>query len=1000
MSRWLKPVFVLALSMAAGCGFKYPTEYTAPERESFGAEVFKLIRKELSLSTENADAKVEAFDARRDRFVDALDTMFPDDTLRPLHEYFVRQLPLYDDDTLPSFTRKAGALLRDVADDNDVLDVLAREDARLGYDPDAAGLLHRAAEFADLREMMMRLAGIALDRYGRDDDGAQTGEPGAFGDLLAATSRFLATVEPARDVERTPALMADFLLREDARLPAALPLYAVRRDVRRVARVATDPMTGKLYPPFVDEQPRDGLADVNASGRPVDARGQVVDAQPFGGGGPRDGFGRMLTAPGSTRTVFEYVDLRKTLLSALIPDLKTFVSKDVLQKSLRAAKALLGARASKTRDGDRYSAFSGKPLLDVAHGLFAAADSPDVPDVLAGVRALLDQSESAVAGALRELDRIDEVRERHPGGGLVAGHSFEDDLLSVVREILDSPGLLQAMLQALADPASRAMRGVFGKLLKYKKDRVTEGDVGGGRVFTTVVDRALPDRGGNKSLFQRTMQLMWETTGVGYSPEALGFIPLGFIFEIDDLAVFYLDVVAGNATVPWAVTLVTPLSERPTAREVNRFINTEQTLMSEPIDRYGRKVREGNGDTLFALEAAGGIEALRPLAKAFSDRGKTGLLVKLFVTLHLHWASKASDAQERSPSEPNYSKRSGIVTVEAFLQELFGETPFLDRQTDLIAAIARTRVGQRNLGDVLQAFARKLVRPDSALRTRDGESRVTRSSGNVVSPPSPWDLVRLGLRAMDDALDNDAPAKSAWEDTRKVLVDTLLGTEETNNSVRFTNPRAVVLTSHLLDFLAERVRKHLAANTWSRKLKEELPADLEELVTSPGLAAATDLFDAIDADETLTDLLRSFLTHMLPTDGLDGDRLLRFGAKVLHQMMDGRDFAPLAKLLSRAVHPRSGLLVAALRYFQASMAVDTGDLLRGILMRGAAAAIGGTAPLGHFSDVLGAVLRTEPGAEGPWSAEDFRRFLAELSRFMLDREKGLEKLITIVKGRR
>jgi hypothetical protein len=74
--------------------------------------------------------------------------------------------------------------------------------------------------------------------------------------------------------------------------------------------------------------------------------------------------------------------------------------------------------------------------------------------------------------------------------------------------------------------------------------------------------------------------------------------------------------------------------------------------------------------------------------------------------------------------------------------------------------------------------------------------------------------------------------------------------------------------------------------------------------------------------------------------------------------------------------------------------------MRGILLRGSEAVVGEKSHLAKIGDVLGAVLRQVPGAEGSWSADDFGRFFSELSNFLLDREKGLEKLIRIVKDRR
>src|SRR5205814_2027850 len=149
---------------------------------------------------------------------------------------------------------------------------------------------------------------------------------------------------------------------------------------------------------------------------------------------------------------------------------------------------LLGEKQPTTRDGETYQGWTGAPLLDLFHGVFAAMNSGDLPDVLVGLRTILDASPGVVAGTMRELDRIDEARARHPEGAFAPHHAFEDDLLAVLQEIVATPGLLKAMLDALADPASRGMTNVFKQMMKYKKDRVSEADVAAGNVFTTPVD--------------------------------------------------------------------------------------------------------------------------------------------------------------------------------------------------------------------------------------------------------------------------------------------------------------------------------------------------------------------------------------------------------------------------------------------------------------------------------------------------------------------------------
>ena len=95
----------------------------------------------------------------------------------------------------------------------------------------------------------------------------------------------------------------DFLLTEQPELGEATPLIMVRRDVRGIAKVKL--VANAVPAPFADAD-GDKLADVDASGRFVDATGALVAAPtPFsttGDAATRDEQGRAVDAGGRRST--------------------------------------------------------------------------------------------------------------------------------------------------------------------------------------------------------------------------------------------------------------------------------------------------------------------------------------------------------------------------------------------------------------------------------------------------------------------------------------------------------------------------------------------------------------------------------------------------------------------------------------------------------------------------------------------------------------------------
>ena len=999
-------LLLVTLIMGVQCDFKYPTAWTPPDRESFGQEAFKLIRRHIERTNSNPTPRLMLMDTKRNDIVTALDALIPESEGQKVKDMIEALLPLFDDDTLPKVTRKLAVLLRKMALNHNLLTIYTRDEAKVGYSPDPVSIFQRMTEFGNLKELLTRLSKAILEHDGLDDKGNPNSEPDEFTRLQRALSREMVTYIPDPDPNRTAALMVNLLLTEDDRVTRGEPLWAVRVDHRGVAKVNKD-SSGEFHAPFVDVNPADGLPDVDSFGRLIDASGQIIDIPPFGNSGLRDNQGLAIVSQITGEHVYDYVDLNRTLFAALVSDLRKFADKDIPFNLFRAAKSLLGDRAAANRGGVDYNGFSGKPALDFLHAIFHAINHNDLPKILEGVKKLIDNSPNATAGALWMLDYMSDLGDLHPEAKLVEGHSFLDGVLDIVKEIVNKPGMLQDLLVALSHPDSATFGTTMAKMMTYKKSRVTIQDVDTNNVFHTRVDRNQPDNHQNRSLFQRMMHLIHDTYGVSYAPEILGFIPGDWIMEVPDLALFYLESFAGRSTIPTVVSWTSGLvwgfdvDATPTPQQIGRLINTEPSLISEPKCYEGKLVREHHGDTLLALEAAGMIPSMKKIVKVFSDHGKTYLFAEFLLLQHMHYASRQSDYQRQNANQDDYSLMNDIRSYEPFLIELFGNEKFNER----LRAVAATAKGitvssGEKLSTVLETFVRFFLNPDANLTTRDGRRSITRSSGLQVSPLTRFDLVSDAMDILDAALEAKPASKSAWEQVRDELKDTLLDTvENSDGSVEFKNKNARIFLIHLLELMRQRTSAHVDAGTLGRKLTVDLMADLEESLTGPLIAATVDFIDVIDADQRLKDLMREFLIHMFPDDGPPVEDLLRVFGAMLHTMRDSYSLQPFVAFWGQELSPDDTLIHKLFTFLDKSMELDTPDTFSGLLRRGFNRKLTGKAPLEVLGELFADLTRLDPASVQNYTVNDYNKVFVDIGDWLLDDADGLEKLIEIIKSR-
>ncbi len=960
-----------------------------PERGTFGEEVFALFHNDL---LREAPERAQGLELEKAALVESIDQLFPPDELSKAQEFLIKLLPLYDDGTLPAMTRDLAALTERMAAEPAVLEALEALQYRAGYVglKHEEALLRRIANYPDFKPLTKAFLKMALAQDGRDAEGRLSEEePDALLRLQKGLAQTLEELELSKDDQRTIVLASQLMLREDVRLaePGRTPTLIVRRDHRGLARVHRE--NGRFMAPFADTAPRDGLPDIDNRGKFLTTDGETIEIRPFAEGTDRAPDGRALV---NQVPVYSYVDLERTILAGLLRDGRSLIEQDVPMKSLRALDHLLGNR---TPEGLYPSANS--PLLELLHAAGHAVKPTDLPDLLSLGQTLLSDHMDTTGWNILELEAQLDIIDRYENLNLEADTTLFDDLTVWARKVLAVPGLAEAMVDVLRSPAVAKLPEAGRLMMNYKKERITHEDAVQNRIFVERVDRGQADVANNQSLQQRLFHLIHDTKGAKYTPELIG-IPLGFIFEIEDLAEFYILSIIGESSIPGLVSTLTGLSEQPTPEELAEFINEDQTF-GNPVGNEGREVRRNDGDTLFAATSSGITDALAPFVRLFYDRDRMDLLFDLLEILHLHWASaEGGTYQNTNRGQPMYSKLSGIRRFEPMLVEILQNTKLVPAVQKLLNETRGLRVSNRSADYLLVATARHIFTVDRELHTRAGNSEV-RIDGKRITALSPFDLLRAAAEQVDNRLRTRPSRYTAWQEVTDTLIDLFLETQRTGaESGELKNPRALPITLAVLDFLEGRARHHAQVGDLDSWVRTEMLGHVEDLMTSEELPALIDLLYAIEEDPEINTQIEGLRDELLADDRGFAD-LLVIAGNSLQALQDQSITISLLNFLGKEMNPEKDLLFRGVDFAQTALELDPDEHVLEVIRRAIEPRPqGGIYAYGIFSAITQAQRNNPLKTQDP-TAEDFARVTKKIYQFMLDGEHGLEKFYELVEER-
>ncbi len=619
----MRGFLVCALATVTACAPAYDPVRIGVDEGTLGRRIVTLMCKRLAFQAdptdvrgdryretcrnggavpEGAPATIVALTAHRERIIKAIDAIVPEDVYDPLQAYLTSGaiLGLYDDDTMAQAVASLGELLTEIGADDAAMAAFARQGVRAGYRPvpQAIGPAGPLTGSPHLRAVLDHVLPTLLQ------GGRAHAEWNALLAALSATLRDAAAPADALSPTRVAAIASTFLLSEHPDLGEATPLTMVRRDRRGIAQVAL--VDDQVPAPFVDLD-GDLLADVDGGGRFVDASGAPLAApSPFPTAwdvATRDDRERAVDDAG--RPIYVYFDADRTLIGAMGHDQRALLDPDkgTALDFLRGAALLLGERAAKTRVFDSgatlpyrgWDTDAGSPLLDLAHAFAQLLRDPAAHDVLALVEELVTNHQAATARLLEAAVAAARLGDAHPEAQILADAPLWDDLVPLLRQIASNPALMRDVMLALRRPEVRQLASRFQELMTHNDrfDIASDQTVTG--AFSTMPDRAQPDSGFNRSLFQRLLHVINDTNGAVECSKAGAQLrdpstglPLHTFqnacdfYRINNMAVFYLQTMvyakdaAGNY-----------LCETP----AGAFGNTQTATTPEGCAALGRRPR-------------------------------------------------------------------------------------------------------------------------------------------------------------------------------------------------------------------------------------------------------------------------------------------------------------------------------------------------------------------------------------------------------------------------
>ncbi len=1015
---------------------RQPVQY-----EDFGHEVYRMLYREMRISSHYPDAKMAVLAESKDDVIWALNRMVDDpvydslqgvlEAILPRYEYTRTSTPCVDDSVctgegqyclteegvcvdagvIPRISRRLQEILSKM--DQPQFDALAKFAASTGAPPDAMNrLIYRVLVYD--RDLFPPLHTLVVEQ-----------EP-ILTEILRWGHRKILDLEDS-DPPEHPTFAEKLLAEVDAGLDTGSPSWAIVLDENGNPVVNTE--NGEPIPPYQDTD-GDGVVDTDAAGNPINAQGDPIVLPVFSDqsyqGETRDQDGRAL-AP--TQPVFEYFDVKKTLLGALLWNLHPMVEDNLIWNLFTAFEGLLGAKVNRQDEDGEYPGFDGdsNPILDLLYAFREVRSYERLPQVMQILKALVQQNPLLMKQVLTELGKTISIFEGPDR--LTPNNTLFDDL-HVELEYLSKHGLLKELLLAFLDPRIDVLPQGLLNMMNYTdidvadpnddlscsslsacQDRIQEIYTLGyaGMTDWTKSDDQLE----NQSIQQKFMALVWDTYE---EPDFVSILGFGTNLQLtDDMARFYAESMAGVAELnagsidgSLVVGLIPEFEDKyPSAEEVGLFMNHDHaSSWGNAVCKQGYDVKDHLGRYLLALQTTTALDGFKPIAEGFANLDELPAFTRLLTVLHFHYGS----TKVEDPNGITTQYGTNFRALEQPMVRMLSETTFLPRTIDLVRALADLEVTyngetldpidelDRFLGYMLDTSGQNGV-----LTTYAGDTWIY--GGDGVRRIENLSRVYLLLHAfdrMDDALESSPTAKAAWDNID--LIGYFLDVDPNTGALK--NPTTVPLVLNLVPILADEVTTSFQKPTYLSDLDEEL-ADMEEFFSSRGFSYLYDLMLAIRDDPKHADL-KSLLDDLLlkMTDiSRTGDNDL-FGAllAVMSDLIQSRIDCNAGKQLLRwfgeVIEPGDRILFELVDLVAYVYNDDPDHVFVELMKNLFREQTPGRFAINVLARVIKSIHRYDPTQRGAYTAQDFEHIITALADYLVDKERGLERMYHIINNRK
>ena len=1078
-------LFILGLAMALGCN-----EEIVPEREvrdygSFGTELYNIIYANSVRSPDYSDPKfLSVFESHRSGFIDAVDSSAPESELEELNDVFINIVPLYENMLYPGTLRKIAVVADELSENREALAGITwiAESPRLFMYPKQTNPLARIFSYdalPDVTDLMLKLL--------LTNSGQSNAKFNATNQLLKELSIVAADLEVDDDPNRFTRKVVDFMLRPSPEYAPSMsyePQMALKLDSRGWP-LTVEKDGSRVFEPFVDADD-DGLPDGNENGFFTLSNGAL--AAPFESFGTLpvqvdfDGEGGMLRVNGAP--AFETFDLQQTPLAYLVRESDVFLEDDSLDKGLRALNVLLGDGESAVDSHGAYTAFSPTgPVVELLAALLTTLDHDSVGSNFEAAIQLLNKDRDVVARLVNDVEKIVEIIDETPSQ-FTLDNDLIDRLLPELLKIAQTPGLLVDFFAALDDPMSAQIAPILSELAQRRKTFISVNPDGAYETcFQTCdstykigtferlncvracprdeilgaerVDHNAPESLENRSLFQRTTHVMWETSEIRYDVHAtrltVGDVDitaaaeaLGTLITFDNLAEAYLKTITGDlhlvdhlsdtfvslagllgesgtTTVAELLSMLVKnmfdlkLSVDPTPAEVTRLFNKALISsqgtnyrfdLNSAVCRSGFKCLEVNADVLYAIESTGLVDALYPLVKVFNDHDKVDVLARVISILFEYYTTKDVKYVDAS-GQPLPLFPSDFRSMEPVLVRALDETAIVEDFAAFGDALLNVSLSDgTKLTDRFEKFVAYIFTPDENLRTLDGKTSTTDRFGNIVTPLSPAYLYITPIREIVDIFDKNEKAKNDFEDAAKRIVDITIRTHETESGVEFEKEAGIKLIADSLDLIYGLYRDKSEAGERSTWIRDEVIPEMVDFVSGRLPYAFFELFKQLDNTPNGFSRIRRFARHMIEDEATITYHVPGAVYAISSMILEQRKLNGLLRFFANPIDPdrqwstegfsELSFIITLLTCADAFNACDPNHAFNGVFYRLFETETHERMNVVRLLDVAQDLLRRTPGAEDQRTVDDEKVLFDFMVDLFNDEDRGVERIYGVL----